>query len=187
MRDAAVVEIGIREVSTYCTLADLAYRNIDESRRKEAVDTYLYVHAFLSCCGMVARLLWSPELAKHAADRTLAAMLEVPAAYRLEDDSVREVIDRYDYRLAQGLALQGGVRKILDFNIGDRDAFEEENSLFLRHYDPTVATLTLMEEEFNLAHIAAELADIKARADAWLQANASLQERPVTASIPPTP
>ncbi len=109
----------------------------------------------------------------------------MPQNYRIEDDSVREIMDRYDKRLAHGLSLRGEVGKVLDFNIGDRDAFEEEYSLFLRHYDPTVDTLTLMEEEFNLAQIATELADIRSRADAWLQANASLEARPATPSVPP--
>lgn len=185
MRDAPIVELGIREISTYCDFAELAYRSIDKSGRQEAVGTFFHVHSLLSHCATAARLLWSPALAEHAGGRTIAEILDVPRDYRIEDDSVREIMDRYDTRLAHGLSLRGEVHKVLDFNIGDRDAFEEEYSIFLRHYDPTVDTLTLMEEEFNLAKIATELADIKSRADAWLMQNASLEERPATPSIPP--
>ncbi|MDJ0945308.1 MAG: hypothetical protein QNJ30_17710 [Kiloniellales bacterium] len=185
MRDAPIVELGIREIATYCDFADLAYRSIDKSGRQEAVATYFYVHSLLSHCATVARLLWSSELAEHAGGSNIAALLKVPQDYRVEDDSVREIMDRYDTRLAHGLSLRGEVRKVLDFNIGDRDAFEEEYSLFLRHYDPTVDTLTLIEEEFNLAQIATELSDIKSRANAWLQDNASLEARPATPSVPP--
>ncbi len=185
MRDAAIVELGIREIATFCDFADLAYRSIDKSGRQEAVVSYFYVHSLLSHCATVARLLWSPALAEHAGGSSIAALLKVPRSYRIEDDSVREIMDSYDTRLAHGLSLRGEVRKVLDFNIGDRDAFEQEYSLFLRHYDPTVDTLTLMEEEFNLAQIATELADIKSRAEAWLRDNAALEERPATPSVPP--
>ena len=185
MRDAPIVELGIREISTYCDFADMAYRGIDTRGRQEAPRTFFYAHSLLAHCAMAARLLWSPELAEHAGGQTLAELLKVPQNYRIEDDSVREIIDRYATRLAHGLSLRGEVGKVLDFNVGDRDAFEEEYSLFLRHFDPTVDTLTLMEEEFNLSQIAAELADIKSLADAWLERNASLEERPAAASIPP--
>jgi len=185
MRDTPIVKLAIREVSTYCDFADLAYRSLDKSGSQEAVRCFFYAHSFLVHCATVARLLRSSDLAEHAGGRTIAELLELPRDYRIENESVREVIDSYDTRLAHGLSLRGEVGKILDFNIGDRDAFEEEYSLFLRHYDPTVDTLTLMEEEFNLAQIAAELADIKSRADDWLERNASLGERPATVSIPP--
>ena len=78
MRDAPIVELGVREISTYCDFADLAYRGIDKSGRQEAGDTYFYVHSLIAHCAMIARLLWSPELAKHAGSRTIAELLEVP-------------------------------------------------------------------------------------------------------------
>ena len=187
MRNMAIVEIGIREISTYCDFADLAYRSIAKSGSQQALSTFFYIHSLIANCAMVARLLWSPEFAKQAGGRSIAELLAIPADYRVEDDSVREIVDHYDKRLTHGLALRGEVAKVLDFNIGDRDAFEEEYSVFLRHYDPTVDTFTLMEEEFNLTRIATELSDIKTRADAWLKENASFAERSATVSIPPRP
>lgn len=187
MRDGAIKEIAIREVSAFCGFADMAYRGIDRSGGQLADEVYFLIHSFLDHCGTVARLLWSPELAEHAGGRTIAQVLEVPRGYRFEDETVREMVEHYDHRLARGLATRGEVAKVLDYNIGDRDAFEEENSIFLRHYDPTVDTLTWTEEELPLQHLAAELADIRDRAEAWLKANAVLEERPATASIPPRP
>jgi hypothetical protein len=102
------------------------------------------------------------------------------------DGTAREMLDRYDLRLSRGLAVRGEVHKILDANIGGRDAFEEEYCLFLRHYDPTVDTPTRMEEDLRLGHIAAELADVRVRAEAWLAANATLAARPAAPSVPPT-
>ena len=85
----------------------------------------------------------------------------------------------------KGLALGGEVTKVLDFNIGDRDPFEEDSAVFLRHYDPTVDVLTLLEDELNLRLIANEITDIRSRAEAWLKSHASLTEQPATLSIPP--
>lgn len=185
MRPAVILEIAIREISTYCGLGELAYRRLDKSGRQTPEDSYLFIHAFLGNCATAARLLWSQELAELAAGQTIAQLLELPSTYHVEDDRIREMVDRYDHRLARGLATRGEVGKVLDFNIGDRDAFEEEMSVFLRHYDPTVDTLTLMEEEFLLGRIATELTDIKARADAWLEQNGILIGRPTSPSIPP--
>jgi hypothetical protein len=185
MRGHAIVEIAIREISTYCSFADTAYKGIDRSGRQSAEATYFFVHSLLAHCATVSRLLWSPELADYAGGRPLAQLIGVPSDYHLDEDTVREILDRYDHRLARGLAAKGEVAKVLDFNIGDRDAFEEELSIFLRHYDPTVDILTIMEEEINLYRIFTELADIKTRADAWLEANASLVERPASPSVPP--
>ena len=186
MREGAIKEIAIREVSTFCGYADIAYTAIDRAGGGATADeTFAAVHAFLGHCATVTRLLWSPDLAGHAGGRTIAQALDIPRGYRFEDETVREMIERYDRRLAVGLATRAAVAKVLDGNIGDRDAFEEEDSLFLRHYDPTVDTLTWTEEAINLGHLAGEFADIKARADAWLRENAVLLDRPASPSIPP--
>lgn len=184
MRDYVIVEIGIREVSTHCEFADIAYNGIDTSGGQDATDTYFFVHSFLSHCSTVASLLWSEELGRHADGQTIADVIEAPGGHRLKDASLGETLANYDRYLARGLALRGSVSKVLDYNIGDRDAFEEEGSIFLRHYDPTVDTLTLMEQEIPLGLICTELLEIKSRADEWLNANAALLERPATISIP---
>jgi len=185
MRDFPIVELGIREVATYSGFADFAYRHIDHRGGQAAQQTFFFIHSFLAHCGTVARLLWSPELAAHAHGRTIAQILNLPGGYHIDDDSVREMLEHYDRRLARGLAARGEVGKVLDFTVGDRDAFEEELSVFLRHYDPSVDTLTLMEEELNLQRLWTEVADINARAKHWLGDNAVLAERPAVASIPP--
>ena len=185
MRDGVIMELGIREVSNHCEFANIAYDNIDKSGRQEAAQTYFFIHSFLGHCGTAARVLWSSEFAAHAAGQTIAQILNVPGNYRIEVEAVREIIDHYDHHLAGRLASCGELGKILDYNIGDRDAFEEESSFFLRHYDPTVDTLTLMEEEFNLQHMRAELADVRDRAELWLKTNSLLIDRPARPSISP--
>jgi len=185
MRDFPIVELGIREVSTYCEFADFAYRHIDRRGGQSVQEVFFFTHSFLAHCSTVARLLWSPELAEHARGRTIAQILELPGDYHIDDDSVRETLEHYDRRLARGLAARGEVGKVLDFTVGDRDAFEEQLAVFLRHYDPSVDTLTLMEEEINLQRLWTEVGDIAARAKAWLNDNAVLAERPAIASIPP--
>ena len=124
--------------------------------------------------------------ADHNANRTIAELLGVPDSSRIQDEAIRELLEGYDTRLAKGLTLYGEDARVLDFNIGDRDAFEEETSLFLRHYDPTIDTLTWLEDELNLTLIANEIADIRSRAEAWLKDNAALTEQPATVSVPPT-
>lgn len=187
MRDFPIVEIGIREVATYSEFADFAYRHIDRRGGQGAQQAFFFIHSFLAHCSTVARLLWSPELAAHARGRTIAQTLELPGNYHIDDDSVREMLEHYDRRLARGLAARGEVGKVLDFTLGDRDAFEEEFSVFLRHYDLSVDTLTLMEEELNLQQLWTEIDDIGARAKRWLEENAVLAERPAFPSIPPLP
>lgn len=184
MRDAAIVEIGIREIATYCEFANFAYANIDGSGAQDTAQTFFHIQALLGHGAAVARLVWSEEFAAHADGRSLAQVLDVPRDYRNHQESVREMVERYDRRLAQGLALRGEVGKVLDRNIGDRDAFEEEFSIFLRHYDPTVHVLTEMEEEMDLQRLHNEITDIQARATAWLAANAVLEERPAEVVLP---
>jgi hypothetical protein len=186
MRDATIVEIGVREVASYCEWADFAYRSIDKSGGQEALQTFFFAHAFFAHCATVARLLWSPDFAAHAGGRTIAQILDVPSGYRMEDEAVRELVDRYDHRLARALAGRGEARRIHDYNIGDRDAFKVQDDFFLRHYDPTVDGFTLFGEDFNLHHIWAEIADIKDRADGWIAAHAVLEARPASVDIPPT-
>lgn len=185
MRDLPIVEIGVREVSTYSALADFAYRHIDREGEQDIMQTYFFVHSFLAHCSTVARLLWSSEIGAHGGGKTIAQLLELPGGYHIDDDSIRELLEHYDRRLARGLAARGEVGKVLDGTFGDRDAFEEEFSVFLRHYDPTVDTLTLMEEELNLQRLWSEIEDIAARAEAWLGKHAILAERPAVPSIPP--
>jgi len=186
MRDAPILELGIRELSTFCRFVEFAYDKIEKSGGQDAVDAFFYAHAMLGNCAMAARLLRSHALAEHAAGRTIAELLEVPRKYQIEDEAIRDMLEGYDVRLAKGLAMRGEVTKVLDFNIGDRDAFEEDSVLFLRHYDPTVDVLTLLEDELNLRLIVNEIADIRSRAEAWLESNASLTEQPAAVSIPPT-
>lgn len=185
MRDLPIVEIATREVVAFCEFADFAYRHIDRRGGQDAGQTHFFAHSFLAHCSTVARLLWSPEIAAHADGKTIARLLDLPDDYHIHDDSVRETLEHYDHRLARGLAARGEVGKVLDGTLGDRDAFEEEFSVFLRHYDPSVDTLTLMEEELNLHRLWSEMEDIATRAKAWLGQHAVLAERPALPSIPP--
>jgi hypothetical protein len=105
--------------------------------------------------------------------------------YRRDQDKVREILENYDRRLARGLATRGEVEKILDRNVGDRNAFEQEFSIFLRHYDPSVDVMTLMEEEIDLRHLHTEIVDIRARATEWLASNAVLEDHPAEVIVPP--
>ncbi len=187
MRDALILELGVRELATFCRFAEFAYGKIEKTGGQDAVETFFYAHAMLGNCAMAARLLRSQALAAHAADRTIADLLKVPRTYQIEDEAIRGMLEGYDARLATGLTLYGEGTRVLDSNIGDRDAFEDDLSLFLRHYDPTVDVLTLLEDELNLALIAKEIADIRSKAEAWLDSNATLTERPAAVSIPPTP
>ncbi len=184
MRDAAIVEIGIRETATFCEFADFAYSNINASGEQDTAQTFFHIHAFLGHCAVVARLVWSEAFAQHANGQSLAQVLDVPADYRSHQDGIRELVDAYDRRLAQGLALRGEVGKILDRNVGDRDAFEEEFSIFLHHYDPTVHVLTELEEEIDLQRLHNEIADIRTCAAAWLAVNAVLEDRPAEVVLP---
>ena len=183
MRDAAIVEIGVREVATYCDFAEFAHSKLAEAAEHDTGQTFFFIHAFLANCATVARLIWSEQIAGHANGRTIAALLDLPREYRSHDDNVRALLENYDRHLAQGLAMRGEVGKILDRNVGDRDAFEEEFGVFLRHYDPSVATLTLMEEELDLQRLRTEIADIRQRATTWLSDNATLLERPAEVTI----
>ena len=186
MRDALIMELGVRELRTFCRFAEFAYDKIEKGGGQEAIDTFFYAHALLANCAMAARLLRSQAFAERHAGRTIGDLLEVPRKYQIEDEAIRDMLEGYDVRLAKGLTLYGDETKVLDFNIGDRDAFEEDVGLFLRHYDPTVDVLTLLEDELNLSLIANEITDIMSRAEAWLERNASLTEQPAAPSIPPT-
>lgn len=184
MRDAAIVEIGIREAATHCEFAEFAYSKIDGSGAQDTTQTFFFIHSFLGHCGTVARLVWSEEFAPHADGQSIAQVLDVPRQYRGDQDNVREITENYDRRLARGLTMRGEVGKILDRNVGDRDAFEQEFSIFLRHYDPSVDVLTIMEEEVDLRHLHTEIVDIQARATAWLASNAVLVDRPAEVTVP---
>ena len=100
MRDAAIVEIGIRETATFCEFADFAYSNINASGEQDTAQTFFHIHAFLGHCAVVARLVWSEAFAQHANGQSLAQVLDVPADYRSHQDGIRELVDAYDRRLA---------------------------------------------------------------------------------------
>lgn len=185
MRDAAIVEIGIRETMTRCEQAEIAYSGFAGNGAQDTTQTFFLIDAFLTNCAAVARLAWSQEFAPHTGGKTLAQYLDLPSAYHLYQDTVREIVDHYDRRLVRGLAARGEVEKILDRNIGDRDAFEQEFGVFLRHYDASVKVLTLMEEEIDLQRLSTEIADIRARAGAWLVDNAVFEDRPAEVVIRP--
>jgi hypothetical protein len=185
MRGAAIVEIGVRETATYCEFAEFAYSNIDGSSAQDAAQTFFFIHSFLGHCSTLARLVWSEEFAPHADGRSMTHVRDVPQQYRIDQDNVREITENYDRRLARGLAMRGEVGKILDRNVGDRDAFEQEFSIFLRHYDPSVHVLTEMEEEIDLQRLRTEVADIRARATTWLANNAVMVDRPAEVTILP--
>ena len=185
MRDAAIVEIGVRETATFCQFAEFAYSKIDDSGSPDPTAAFFFIHAFVGYCSTVAHLLLSEEIAPHAGGQTIAQLLEVPHDDRIRLGSIGEINEHYDQRLVRGLAMRGEVEKILDRNVGDRDAFEQEFSIFLMHYDPSVHVLTELEEEIDLARLYSEVANIRERASAWLTGNAVLQDRPAEVTIPP--
>lgn len=177
MRDSAIVEVGMREVAAFCECAEFAYSQVTENAAHDPTKTFFFIHSFLCHCATVQRLAWSEPLAQHAGGRTIAQLLDLPDRYRHDEAKIRAIDDSYDRRLALGLAMRGEVEKILDRNIGDRDAFEQESSIFLHHYDPSVNVATVMEEEIDLGRLSAEIADTRERVSAWLAEHAVLQER----------
>jgi hypothetical protein len=180
-----IVTLAAREIAAFAEFADFAYRTVKASEGREAREVYFYVHSFLAHSSTIAQLLWSKPLAEEEGRQQLAEILEVSADLQLSGPTVRKMIKRHDRWLVNALERRGESAKILDYNIGDRDAFEEEDTYFLRHYDPTVDTLTMFEEEINLARLAAEVSEVKERAETWLASNAMLADRPAEISIPP--
>lgn len=185
MRPSVIATLAAREAVTFAEFAEFAYRTVKGSEGREAQEIYFYIHSFLGHTTTIAQLLWSKPLAEEEGGRTLAEILGVPADLELSKPTVRKKIRRHDRWLAEALERHGEAAKILDYNIGDRDAFEEDNTYFLRHYDPMVETLTMFEEEINLARLAAEVSEVKELAQAWLAANAMLADRPAEISFPP--
>ena len=180
-----IATLAAREVATFAEFAEFAYRTVKGSEGREAREIYFYIHSFLGHTATIAQLLWSKPLAEEEDGQLLAELLGVPADLEISKPTVRKKVRRHDRWLAEALERRGEANKILDYNIGDRDAFEEENTYFLRHYDPTVDTLTMFEEEIDLARLAAEVSDVKERAETWLASNAMLADRPAEISFPP--
>lgn len=167
MRDL-LIEMAIREISTQCNFADAAYSNILKKAPERLRTSFASIHSFLSHCAMVSKLLWSEYLKNNSKNQAIAQILEVADDSKIRKRHFRNILEHYDEYLKKWIKERGGNINILDFNTGPREMIKigkGTNTIFVRHFDQTSFTFTLIDEELNLKELHGEILNIKSRAD----------------------
>lgn len=173
MRDL-LTEMAVREVSTQCKFADVAYSNILKKAPERLKTSFSSIHSFLSHCAMVSKLLWSEHLKNNSKNQTIAQILEVENDSKIRKRHLRNILEHYDEYLKKWIKERGDNINILDFNTGPREMIKIRNctnTIFVRHFDKTTFTSTLIDEKLNLKELHGEILNIKTRADDWIRDN----------------
>lgn len=176
--DELLREVGIRAISTECTFAETAFRNIDRKAQADNDMLFSSIHSFLSHCANVSKLLRSSYLVVNG--QTIEQVLAVSEQSEIHDRWFRNSLDHYDERLAEWINEMGSSNKslILDYNVGPLDALgvDLDTAVVVRHYDRDLYRLNLLGRAINLHTLLEESRRIRTAADTWLTVNAQLQD-----------
>ena len=127
------LEMGIREIWSQCRYSEIAYVNAQDKSENDLAVTFSSIHSFLSHCGLVSKLLWSPALAKNSQSKTLADILVISTDSKIKDRRFRDILEHYDVYLKKWIDQKGPNIMIWDNNIGPAEAFNFNNGIRVRH------------------------------------------------------
>jgi len=163
--------MGVREIWSQCRYAEIAYSNALNKSERDVAVTFSSIHSFLSHCGLISKLLWSRALAENIQSKNLANILLVPEDSKIRDLSFRNILEHYDKELKKWIREKGEDINIWDNNIGPIEAFNFQNAIRVRHFDPTTSIYTLIDSDLNLQEVYTAVLDIKQKADDWVKIN----------------
>ena len=165
-----LIEMAIREISTQCTFAEVAYKNVIKKGSSSSGLVFTSIHSFLTHCANVSKFLWSEELAKNIEKNKIAEILDVPDSLEIKKRSFRNKLEHYDEHLQKWVKKKKPNTLILDYNMGPKNNIKiSGNSIMVRHYDPQNAIFTLLDKDIDLSEIHQEVQEIKLKADVWVR------------------
>lgn len=183
------IEMSIRETSTQCHFADIAYNNIDKKSAKPTDQAFSSIHSFLSHCAMVSKMLQAKEesrptwarssklfgieinlkrAGKTINPKTVGDILGVSANSIVHKRTFRNHLEHYDERLKQWIGRFAEGANIGTYNIGSKKMFQGGNMILVSHYNPVTKTFTFVNQDFDLEELHDEIKRIQTLADDWV-------------------
>ena len=166
-------KMSIREVINQAEFAGVAFNNIEIKSTYNVKISFSSIHSFLTHCAMLSKILWSNRLKDEESGKSLAQILNIPDNLKIKSRNYRNILEHYDEYLKEWVNAKGKDINILDNNIGPKDKIKVDNSIWVRHYDPTNHTFTLIDNELNLFELYREVETIKGKAAEWLNPEVS--------------
>ena len=162
------IEMSIREISTQCKFASIAFDNLSKKGRESTDAAFSSAHSFLSHAANVSKLLKATDILSPNAGGVVGDILGVDEDTAIHDRKLRNHLEHYDERLQRWIAEQGPDANIGTYNIGPKAMIQIPGLVFVTHYDPTTKTFTFVNEDFDLAMLDGEIRRIHTTADAWV-------------------
>ncbi len=166
------VEFSIRDISTQCHFALLAWRQLDVSHVPDIDTVFVAVHSFLAHTANASKLLTAKDIESDKRTNTVGGVLGVPDTSIIHSRTLRNDFEHYDERLQTWLTKKGANVNVGDYNIGPKNAISIPGLVYVRHYDPTSKTFTFVDDDHDLSVLVEEVKAVKERADKWVENNA---------------
>lgn len=164
-----LVEMAIREISTQCTFAEIAYGNITVKGSCNLSIAYSSIHSFLSHCANISQFLWSKHL-KSADGQKMAKVLGITKSYKIKSTQARNLLEHYDKELKKWVEEKRPDVMIYDHNMGLKIK-NSGNAMIIRHYEQDACIFTMLGEDVELDTLFSEVEEIKDKADQWVANN----------------
>jgi len=174
MPSPLVLEMAIREISTQCTFAEIAYSNIGQKSTNGEDGLFSSIHSFLSHCAMISKFLRSKHI-KGSDDEYIAKILGITSSYKINNRAFRDTLEHYDEYLAEWVSRHGENVNIMDYCIAHEGAVIGSNMVKVRVYNPSTKIYTLIDEKTDLNKLYEEAIDIRGKADSWIKDNTRWQ------------
>jgi hypothetical protein len=156
------IEMSILEIETQADFAKLSFENIAKKGATENRLVFSSIHSFLAHCAIISKLLKASSNGI-----TVGKILGVPDTSIIHTRKYRNRLEHYDRELKKWIKKKGVNANIGINNIGDKNAIQIPNMVFISHFDPSSLTFTLIDEEFNLIRLLREVQTIKIKAFRW--------------------
>lgn len=156
--------MSIREISTQCHFARLAYENIEKKSAKPTDQAFTSIHSFLSHAANVSKMLKS----KGKSVKSIGEVIDISNESLIHERTFRNHLEHYDERLKKWISKFGNGARIGTYNIGPRTMFNSSNTILVSHYDPQSKTFTFVDEDFDLNALNTEVERIHKIVDQWI-------------------
>ena len=164
------IELSIREISTQCHFAELAFKNIYPKAQLGTDAVFTSIHSFLSHCAMVSKMLMADDQVSVQEKKSIGDILEISNTSPIHNRKFRNHLEHYDERLKKWIQQYGPDVSIGTYNVGPKSMFAVPGMIFVRHYDPVNYIFTFVNEDFDLRELFEEVERIKHIADKWVAA-----------------
>lgn len=163
------VEMSVREISTQCKFALIAWSNLDVKAVASNDVAFSSAHSFLAHAANVSKLLRADDIENPSVPDTIGKEMGISVDSIIHDRKLRNHLEHYDERLKSWLRAKGSSVMIGTYNLGPKNAIAIPGFVYVTHYDPLARMFTFVDEDFDLSAIAKELRNIQINADDWVE------------------